>query len=192
MNLKDDVWDWDILVKLANDLPQDRLSEVRKFVEDGIKFAVTEEPRREVSTLIDLMALLSNETHEDAGKGVLDEPDPHGKIQERFSIHSEYLLEQYCNYFSEYGKVLDAIMKREDLGTARMRRLGLHLSTKSNRFLKDASGNPERALNVLVEFYVETLQKHGKSTAWLTLTSASLDSLIHLIPAPRCTYGLPS
>lgn len=184
MDLKKDVWDWDELVKFANDLDHDSLSKVREFVDKAISVAPTQTPLNEVATFIDLMGILSNETHEGAGKGTLNEPDPSGKIRGRFSAHANYLLEQYALHFIEYGAVLAETMKSGDLGAARMRRLGLHLSTKSIALLAECGDDPEEALNKLVEFYISSLQKHGKNSDEGAVRFFMLDQMIkcHVFP----------
>lgn len=186
IDLKKDVWDWDDLVKLANDLIQDDLSEVRAFVEAGIKFEVVATPLNEVGTFIDLMEILSDETHDEAGKGVLKEPDPEGKIKHRFSSHADYLLEQYGMHFAEYGAVLAETIKQGDLGSARVRRLGLHLATKSNAILVVSEGDPKEALEKLVEFYVDALQKYNKHSDEGAVRFFMLDQMVkcHVFPNP--------
>ncbi len=186
IDLKKDVWDWDDLVKFANNLSQDELSDVRNFVEASIQYEEAKTPLNEVGTFIDLMEILSNETHEEAGKGVIREPDPEGKIKHRFSSHAEYLLEQYGAHFVEYGAVLAETVRQGDLGSARVRRLGLHLATKSDAILTATGGNPVAALEKLVEFYIGALQNYGKHSDEGAVRFFMLDQMVkcHVFPNP--------
>jgi hypothetical protein len=186
IDLKKDVWDWDDLVKFSNNLPQDELANLRKFVEEGIKFEEPKTPLNEVGTFIDLMEILSNETHDEAGKGILNEPDPDGKIRHRFLSHADYLLEQYGTHFVEYGAVLAETIEQGDLGSARIRRLGLHLSTRSDDILGASGGDPKDALNKLVEFYTKALQSYGKNSDEGAVRFFMLDQMVkcHVFPNP--------
>lgn len=186
ISLKNDVWDWSDLVKKIGDLQQADIKKIRDFIEAEIIVEANKSPVKEVATFIDLMEILSDETHAEAGKGVLREPDPNGKIEGRFSDHSDYLLQEYGTYYSEFGSVLAATVKQEDLGAPRLRRLGLHLGTKSNQILNQCGGDPSIALDKLVEFYVETLQTHGKNSDEGAIRFFMLDQMIkcHVFPNP--------
>lgn len=184
LDVKKDVWDWDQIFKLTNDLPLGRLQEIRGFIEKEISVAQTKLPTNEVSTFISLMLLLSDETHADAGKGVLKAPDPDKKVEGRFSDHADYLKDQYTTYYAEYGLVLESAMSSGTLGTARLRRLGLHLATKSDQLLNACGGDPKAALEQLVEFYQKELQSHGKCADQGAIRFFMLDQLIkcHVFP----------
>ncbi|PHS76529.1 MAG: hypothetical protein COB19_00015 [Porticoccus sp.] len=47
LDVKKDVWDWTDLLKLANDLPQEELTAVRSFVEEGIQIEAAASPVNE-------------------------------------------------------------------------------------------------------------------------------------------------
>jgi len=187
IDVKSDIWDWDEIAKFANDLSSEKLHEVREFMEAAIKVVSSNIPQKEVATFIDLMLILSNESHEEAGKGILTEPDPAGKIETRFSQHAEYLLDQYALHYSEYGSVLAETLKDGDLGSARMRRLGLHLSSKSDKILSESDGDPKQALERLVGFYLSSLQSFGKNSDEGAVRFFMLDQMIkcHVFPNPR-------
>lgn len=191
IDLKKDVWDWTEIQKRAADLNLAELSQLRDFFEKEIVIPSTKVPVSEVGTFIDLMHILSDETHIEAGKGELDEPDPDKKIGGRFSDHSDYLLNAYTDHYIEYGAVLDETIKKGDLGTARMRRLGLHLGTKSNSYLRNCSGNPEKALDDLVDFYVKALLEHGRESSESAVRFFMLDQMIkcHVFPNKKAANG---
>jgi len=186
ISLKNDVWDWSDLVKKIGDLSLGDIKKVRDFVEAEISIEPSKAPLKEVATFIDLMEVLSDETHAEAGKGVLREPDPSGKIEDRFSDHADFLLQEYGTYYSEYGSVLTETEKVGDLGAPRLRRLGLHLGTKSNQMLTSSGGDPGKALDKLVEFYAQTLQAHGKNSDEGAIRFFMLDQMIkcHVFPNP--------
>lgn len=184
LDIKKDVWDWKDIYDRANNLTSPRLSELRQFIEDNIVVAPRKVPVKEVSTFIDLMEILSDETHIEAGKGKLTEPDPDNKIQKRFSEHSDYLLDEYGSYYPEYGAVLEETLAKGDLGAARVRRLGLHLRTKSNELLNTYNNDPKKALDALVQFYLNALQESGKNSDEGAVRFFMLDQMIkcHVFP----------
>lgn len=183
---KDDVWDWDNIMKLIDDLEQVQLTAVREFVENGIHIEPSKIPQNEIATLFDLMEVLSDETHEQAGKGNSTDPDPDKKIEKRFSDHAGFLKQEYATYFAEYGAVLDDAYKGIDLGSAKMRRLGLHLGTKSNELLAANDDDPTLALNEMIEHYLEVLRDHGKASDGGAVRFFLLDQMIrcHVFPNP--------
>ncbi len=183
---RDNVWDWDNIMKMIDDLEQPELSAVRDFVENGIYVEPSKVPQNEVATLFGLMEVLSDETHEQAGKGNSIDPDPNKKIETRFSEHADFLKGEYAAYFVEYGAVLEDAYRGIDLGSARIRRLGLHLGTKSNELLAANDGDPALALNKIVEYYLKILQDHGKASDGGAVRFFLLDQMIrcHVFPNP--------
>ncbi len=183
---KEDVWDWDNIMKMIDNLEQPQLSAVRDFVEQGIRVQHSKVPQNEVATLFALMEVLSDETHEQAGKGNSADPDPDNKIENRFSAHAGFLKKEYAAYYVEYGAVLEDAYKGIDLGSARMRRLGLHLGTKSDELLSASGNDPKLALNNLVEHYLKILQEHAKAADEGAVRFFLLDQMIrcHVFPNP--------
>ena len=113
------------------------------------------------------------------------------KIGDRFSDHSDFLLNAYTDHYIEYGAVLDETIKKGDLGTPRMRRLGLHLGSKSNSYLNSCNGNPEKAMDDLVDFYVNALLEHGKDSSESAVRFFMLDQMIkcHVFPNKKAVNG---
>ena len=183
---KEDVWDWGNIMKMIDNLEQSQLAAVRDFVEQGIRAEHSKVPQKEVGTLFALMEVLSDETHEQAGKGNSADPDPDNKIEKRFSAHASFLKREYTTYYVEYGAVLEDAYKGIDLGSARMRRLGLHLSTKSDELLADSGNDPKLALNILVEHYLKMLQEHARASDEGAVRFFLLDQMIrcHVFPNP--------
>lgn len=187
IDVKDDVWDWDNIMKMIDNLQQSKLAAVRDFVEKGIHVEPSKIPQSEVATLFALMEILSDETHELAGKGHTADPDPENKVEKRFSEHADFLKSEYTNYYVEYGAVLEVAYTGIDLGSAKMRRLGLHLGTKSNELLAASGNDPSLALTNLVEHYLKLLQVHGKASDGGAVRFFLLDQMIkcHVFPNPE-------
>jgi hypothetical protein len=183
---KEDVWDWDNIMKMIDNLEPSKLAAVRDFVEKGIRVEQSKVPQKEVATLFALMEALSDETHEQAGKGNSADPDPDNKIEKRFSAHADFLKREYATYYVEYGAVLEDAYNGIDLGSARMRRLGLHLGTKSDELLAASGDDPKLALNNLVKHYLKVLQEHARASDEGAVRFFLLDQIIrcHVFPNP--------
>lgn len=184
--VKEDVWDWGNIMKMIDDLEQSKIATVRDLVEKEIRIEPSKVPHKEVATLFALMEVLSDETHEQAGKGNSANPDPDNKIEKRFSEHAGFLKREYATYYVEYGAVLESAYNGIDLGSARMRRLGLHLGTKSDELLAANGNDPKLALNNLVEHYLKILQEHCRASDEGAVRFFLLDQMIrcHVFPNP--------
>lgn len=157
LDTSSDIWDISDLIKEIGDKSVEKVSEIRTFLEGQVTFENTASLPKEIETFQALIALLSDENHADAGSGFIEEPDPKGKIEDRFSDHTEFLKNEYKELYTEYGAVVSDVFKNEDLGQVRLRRLRLHLKTHSDKVLSDCEGNAKKALEVLVKDFEERL-----------------------------------
>ena len=156
-----DIWDISDLIKDIGDKEVDQILNVRQFLEGQVTLKNSETVAKEIKTFQALISFLSDENHPDAGSGFIEEPDPKGKIEERFSDHTEYLKSEFKELYTEYGKVLDDVFTHEDLGQVKLRRLRLHLKTSSDKVITDCGGNAEQALDVLEEYFGKRLAADG-------------------------------
>ena len=162
LDTDDDIWDISDLIKDINDLQIDRLKEIYDFLESHIKFNNDANVilSTEVQTFLALITYLSDEKQLSAGQGIIDEPDPKGKINERFSNHADFLKNEYGRLYEEYGKILEEIEIQADIGSTKIRRVGLKLSNLSDQILSKNNGNPELALNELIEHHKNLLAEN--------------------------------
>ena len=144
-----------------NNLQTDHLKQVVEFLENEIKIDKNPTLAKEIRTFTELMFRLSDDSHNAAGKGFVENPDPEKKIYKRFADESAFLTKEYQDLYIEYGVILQEVAQLSDIGTSRIRRLGLHLRTHSDQVLTDCSGNAKEALSKLVTEYTEVLSKSG-------------------------------
>lgn len=157
-----DVWDISNLNVDINDLSTSRLKEVSDFLEQEIRFKENNIVAKEVKTFLSLIEYLSDESQPSAGAGhFIEEPDPSGKINDRFANHATFLKTEFQNLYVEFGLVLQDVMKNADIGAAKVRRLGLHLKHDSDKVLNDKNGNAKDALEQLVSNYAQILVQNG-------------------------------
>ncbi len=149
MSLADDVWDIPELLRKIGDLSLPQLETCRDFLRDELTIAMPRQAN-EVGTLIRVIEVLSA-----AEEGLLaadnrEDPDPEGKIRDRFASHAAFLEKQYVDLHEIYGRTLAEVNKQSDLGHVRIRKLQVYLMNWSDRVLSDCGGDPQIALDVLV------------------------------------------
>lgn len=80
-----------------------------------------------------------------------EDPDPEGKIQDRFANHAEFLQQEYVKLFEIYGRALNEVEAHTDLGHVRVRKLQVYLWKWSDRVLREFEGDPVAALQALCD-----------------------------------------
>lgn len=150
MSIEENVWDIKDLIKKLGALPLPKLQSCRDFLRAELRFT---EPRvvNEVATLIRLIEVLSAAEAELSIGDNREDPDPEGKIRDRFVDHAKFLEELYVSLYEVYGKTLEAVIDSSDLGPVRIRKLQLYLMHWSNSVLAECKGDPEAALNRLTK-----------------------------------------
>jgi hypothetical protein len=146
-----DIWDIDDLlrdIKFIRNI--DQLVKIKNYLVGELQDQPETTLPNEVNTILSMIEMLSNQHHPDAGAGFLEDPDPDGKIRNRFSEHSEYLINRYYDLYIEYGKVVGAIHEESDIGAQELRRAGTYLKGYSDNFLTQCDGNPVEALDRIV------------------------------------------
>lgn len=150
MSLSNDVWGIAHLLSSINDLSLEKLELCCDFLRRELK---TPEPRRsnEVDTLVRLIEVLSaSEEGVSAGEH-REDPDPTGKIRDRFAAYAVFLQQQYVSLHELYGRAYEEVSKYSDMGHVRVRKLQLYLMNWSDRVLSECRGDPKAALQVLTE-----------------------------------------
>lgn len=158
---KRDVLHINDVARLIQQLPTPQLEQASQFLEAELATLNTPHISREVDTLNQLIIALTDD-QEYAGKGLfLEDPDPDGKINERFASYSTFLIGLYQALYVEYGAALEQVMSNADLGHPRIVRLGLHLRTFSDSILTEQRGDAKAALEVLVVKCAERLNPNA-------------------------------
>ena len=150
MSVTDDVWDIADLLRMIGDLHLDKLQACQDFLRKELRLS---EPRQsnEVRTLMRVIEVLSaSEEGLQAGDN-REDPDPEGKIRDRFANHAEFLQQEYVKLFEIYGRALNEVEAHTDLGHVRVRKLQVYLWKWSDRVLREFKGDPEAALQALCD-----------------------------------------
>lgn len=178
LDTSDDVWDVSHLIKTIGNLSVDKISGIRKFLENEISMPTPDSVSTEIQTFQALIGLLSDENHHAVGGGYIETPDPKGKIEERFSDHTDFLKSEFQELFSEYGNVLKDVRSHADLGQVKLRRLSFHLKTYSDQVLSQCGGNPKLALAEIAEGFETQLAKCGTAYDKTAIRFFLIDELI--------------
>ncbi|MFH1341497.1 MAG: SMEK domain-containing protein [Pseudomonadota bacterium] len=149
MSLTDDVWDIPELLRTIGDLSLPQLESCRDFLRDELALAMPRQAN-EVGTLIRVIEVLSAVEEGLSAADNREDPDPEGKIRDRFANHAEFLEQQYVDLHEIYGRTLAEVNKQSDLGHVRIRKLQVYLMNWSDRVLSDCGGDPQVALDLLV------------------------------------------
>jgi hypothetical protein len=129
----------------------DRLGKLeccRDFLRDELAIAVPSQAN-EVDTLIRVIEVLSAAEEGLSAADNREDPDPEGKIRDRFADHAKFLERQYVDLHEIYGRALAEVNKHSDLGHVRVRKLQVYLMNWSDRVLSDRGGDPKAALEFL-------------------------------------------
>jgi len=156
-----DVWDSSDLMVAIVDKDTPEITSIREFLEKEVDLPATGTIPSEIKTFQSLIVLLSSNNHPSAGSGFIDEPDPKGKIENRFRNHETYLKSEFQDLYSEYGPVLADVREHADLGVLRVRRLRLHLKNLSDSILSESGGNPKEALKKLCDYFEVKISETG-------------------------------
>lgn len=177
LDTKTDIIDSNDLARDIFDKKLDDIIKIRSFLDKELGELPSPSASYEVLTFNALIEELSKD-HPAAGKGFIEDPDPKGKIEERFANHSDYLKAAFLQLFEEYGKVLKAVRKNSNLGQTRLRRLSMHLKIHSDEVLTEHSGDAEKALSALTNEMENMLSQSGGNFDKLAIKFFLLDELI--------------
>lgn len=150
MSLAEEVWDVSDLLRMIGDLSTEKLQSCHDFLSRELP---VREPKRsnEVGTLIRLIEVLSAAEEGLSPGENREDPDPDGKINDRFADHAAFLTKQYVDLHEVYGRILSEVNAHTDLGHVRVRKLQIYLMNWSDRVLKECCGDPQAALEVLTQ-----------------------------------------
>jgi hypothetical protein len=144
------------LIRKLSDLGLVRLERCRDFLRAELRSAERRESN-EVSTLIRLIEVLSAAEEGLSLGDNREDPDPEGKIRDRFVEHAEFLERLYVDLHEIYGRTLADVNRYSDLSHVRVRKLQVYLMRWSDQILNECRGNPKVALDVLIEKVLEMM-----------------------------------
>ncbi|KFX17992.1 hypothetical protein KP17_04075 [Pectobacterium parvum] len=161
ISITDDVLDYTDLIKVIMGLPPIKIKKIHEYLSSQTQEEKTQKASREVTTILGMIKILSAEDHPLSGNGFLEEPDPSGKINNRFAVYAEYLMGIYMSLISSYAAILKEINNTNDAGTININKLSAYLKRFSNAVLDECNGDPVNALNKMTEYYSSRLLSDG-------------------------------
>ncbi|MFF6009579.1 SMEK domain-containing protein [Rahnella sp. R3(2024)] len=161
IQIKDDVWDYTDLIKTISALPPEKIKNIYDYLESQLPEIKNNKAPKEVSTILGMIKILSTEDHPMSGNGFLDEPDPHKKINTRFSAYADYLLGIYVSLISTYAGILAEISSQSDAGILNLNKIAVYLKRFSDSTLNECDGDPVKALNKMTDYYAAKLIADG-------------------------------
>ncbi|HXK38380.1 MAG TPA: SMEK domain-containing protein [Candidatus Paceibacterota bacterium] len=115
----------------------------------------------EVETIADLVLYISEKKELTNGQ-YREEPDPQGKIEQRFSSKSEFLKSQLVSLLPIYCAARVEVDRALGLDTAKVEYMRNFLRIRSDDFLTQADGDAEVALVNLTEYFENEISKNSK------------------------------
>lgn len=161
ISVSDDVLDYTGLIKLIMGLPPEKIQKICDYLSSQIFDTPSQKAPKEVTTILEMIKILSTDEHPQSGNGFQEEPDPNGKINKRFSAYAEYLMEIYVPLMAAYAGILNEINNSSDSGIININKLSAYLKRASNSALDECNGNPVDALNKLTDYYASRLRSNG-------------------------------
>lgn len=161
ISVSDDVLDYTDLIKLIMGLPPEKIQKICDYLSSQIFDTPSQKAPKEVTTILEMIKILSTDEHPQSGNGFQEEPDPNGKINKRFSAYAEYLMEIYVSLMAAYAGILNEINNSSDSGIININKLSAYLKRASNSALDECNGNPVDALNKLTDYYASRLRSNG-------------------------------
>ncbi len=162
-DIKNDLWSVENLIRDIQNKSSEEIRAIESYLTKELGSAAPEYVPTEIETFMNLIYLLSEGVSCDENDGYREDPDPQGKIKERFADHAIFLEGLYKDLYIEYGHTLEETIRTASLGQPRIRRLGLHLKVESDLLLTRHGGDARISLEELVERYCGHLGRRGSS-----------------------------
>lgn len=139
----------------------DKIQQIAEFLKKELKLDNDRVLSQEMSTLIDLLQLIDSKNNEISDIDTETEPRPDYKIRERFSDYTEFLIDLYVELNAIYGGTLKRVKETLAFDTLKTRKISIFLKRLSDDYLTEANGNPRRALENLVQYFMQELNLSG-------------------------------
>ncbi|SDU42096.1 SMEK domain-containing protein [Desulfobacula phenolica] len=151
IDTKKDMWDYKKLARIIAGKETLLLKDIYDFLHRELKLVEETKLPKEVQTIIALIDHLSNGENPDAGNCFIEDPDPEGKINNRFADHAEFLTQSYTELYAVYGPNIETIKDQTDIGTVQIAKKSLYLKTYSDNILTKCNNNPKMAIDKLIQ-----------------------------------------
>ncbi|MGY4823371.1 SMEK domain-containing protein [Stutzerimonas chloritidismutans] len=162
LDTREDILDvGDLIKKITDDPDLKKLKAIVDFLDAELSLPAQKSLPNEVLTILGIIEHISDESHEDAGSGYLEEPIPEEKIYKRFADHADFLVDTYNDGYIEYGAVLEAVKKESDFGQVKLRRAASYLKKYSDSVLTKCGGDPKAALHQIIADFGALLGNNG-------------------------------
>lgn len=174
-NHEEDVIDIPRLLKIITNKRADEITTIANFLDKTILTERHKTESTEVETIMSLIDFLSKDNNRLISNNV-NNVDPENKVYNRFSVHSEYIVEQYQTLFSVYNIALLEARKKIDSVNAIL--ISEYLKDESDQILSNENNNPKSALVTLVEYFYNKLSNNGFVFDKMAIKFYLLDELI--------------
>ncbi|MEA5011125.1 MAG: SMEK domain-containing protein [Angelakisella sp.] len=189
---KKDIIDYTDLIKDIKLKDINTLKKISKFLEEGLisKIQNTKATQAsEVDTIIDLIEYITkNREKKDKRDTVID---PEYKIEKRFREFADRLKDNYITLYTIYGEALEMVNTMLEIDEAQDLITVMYLQDISIQKLDEASSNPVKALELLVDYFGEKLSQSGKKYDKAAIRFYLVNELIkcNVFPNERSDYN---
>lgn len=157
---KNDVIDIKRLLSDINNKTIDEISEIANFLNKELLIPKPRTELNEVDTILSLLEYLSDDNNYiEYDKNY--ECDPDKKINTRFKDYSNLFKNEFKDLHTTYCMTLCEAKKSFGLDTVRAVKISNFLNYISNRFLREANENPQKALDNLTDFFSLKISNNG-------------------------------
>jgi len=178
INTKQDIWDYNDFARKIMNKTTPELKEIADFLQQELKITPASKLPKEIQTIITLIDHLSNCDVAEIDAKFIEEPDPDGKINQRFINHSKFLENTYIELYSIYGTNLETVKEMTDIGTVQVTKKSLYLKMYSDKILTECEGNPKLALDTLTQKFAELIGQKNIEYDETAITFFLVDELI--------------
>ncbi|EGF8218591.1 SMEK domain-containing protein [Escherichia coli] len=178
ISISDDVIDYTDLIKTIMGLPPVKIQQICDYLSSQIFDTPAPKAPKEVTTILEMIKILSTDDHPQCGNGFQEDPDPNGKINKRFSAYADYLMDIYVPLMTTYAGILNEISSSSDAGIVNISKLSAYLKRVSNTALDECNGDPVDALNKMTDYYAARLLSNGIDYADSAIQYYLIDNMI--------------
>ncbi len=187
-----DIIDYTDLIKDIKDKDTKALGELGSFLEDELVSKLQKSKATqasEVDTIIDLIEFITkNREKKERRDSIID---PEYKIERRFKEFAERLKNNYATLYSFYGETLEMVNTTLEIDEAQDLITIMYLQDISIKKLDEASNNPVKALESLVDYFEDKLSQNGKIYDRAAIKFYLINELIkcNVFPNERSNYN---
>ncbi len=187
-----DIIDYTDLIKDIKLKDTTALREISQFLEDELvsKLQHTKTTQAsEVDTIIDLIEYITKNREKKEKRDTV--VDPEYKIEKRFKEFADRLKSNYMTLYTLYGEALNMVYTTLEIDEAQDLITVMYLQDISIKKLDEASNDPVKALEILVEYFEEKLSQNGKKYDKAAIKFYLVNELIkcNVFPNERSDYN---